>query len=227
MIRLYILVEGETEERFVKNVLAPHLRGHHIDTYPVIVETRRDHLGRKHRGGGNWGKWSRDLQRLTGQQKGNDVRFTTLFDLYGLPAAFPGLKEHGAVANTRLRVERLEEALKASTGDWRFIPYLQRHEFEALVLAGLDALEALLDDQADREGVQKLRALVATTAPEDVDDGENTAPSKRLGALVSSYRKTLHGPLVVESTELAKLRERCTRFNEWIAKLEELSAGVK
>ena len=144
MIRLYILVEGDTEERFVKNVLVPHLRSHDIDTYPVIVETRRDPFGRKHRGGGNWGKWRRDIDRLTGEQKGNDVRFTTLFDLYGLPKGFPGLVEHGTIADTKLRVARLEETLNDAVGDWRFIPYLQRHEFEALVLAGLDSLEAMI-----------------------------------------------------------------------------------
>ena len=59
-------------------------------------------------------KWRRDLQKLTGQQRGPDVRFTTLFDLYGLPANFPGMEEHCSVADTRRRVDLLEAAIRAA-----------------------------------------------------------------------------------------------------------------
>jgi hypothetical protein len=222
VIRLCILVEGQTEEMFVKSVLVSHFQPLDIWIYPQIVETSRDRDGRKHRGGGDWQKWRKDLLRLTGGQPGADVRVTTMFDLYGLPAGFPGLEEHGVVGDTVRRAALLEAALAADIQDWRFIPYLQRHEFEALVLAGLDALKELLD-AGERAGVDPLRAFVAAQAPEDVNDGPETAPSKRLEASVPSYRKTVHGPLVVEATGIARLRAACPRFNAWVTKLEGLS----
>jgi hypothetical protein len=223
-MRLYILVEGLTEEQFATRLLKPHLEPRGISTYPIIVETSRDRHGRKRRGGGDWRMWRRDLVKLTGQQRGSDVRITTMFDLYGLPNQFPGIAQHGAVGDTRRRAELLEEALFADIGDWRLIPYLQRHEFEALVLAGLDALKEILD-AAEHRGVSALQEIVASVPPEDVDDGPDTAPSKRLEASIPSYEKAVHGPLAVETTGLARLRATCPRFAGWVAKLEKLGEG--
>lgn len=72
--------------------------------------------------------------------------------------------------------------------DWRLIPYLQRHEFEALVLASLDALKEVLDPE-EHQGVRVLLALIAAIKAEDVNDGEDTAPSKRLEATSRAIRK--------------------------------------
>lgn len=221
MTRLYVLVEGQTEEQFVRTVLEPHLRGLRIWTQAVIVETNRDAFGRKRRGGGRWKHWLRDLKRLTGQQSGPDVRFTTLFDLYGLPDDFPDLDKHGADPDTARRADALALAMARVVEDHRLIPYLQRHEMEALVLASLDALEELLPPE-DTSGVTTLRGLLAASTPEDINDGAETAPSKRLLACLPSYRKTLHGPLAIEATGLSALRRSCPRFNAWLAKLESL-----
>jgi hypothetical protein len=223
MTRLYVLVEGQTEEEFVKATLKPHLAGWSIWVYPVIVETSRDARGRKRRGGGRWQHWHKDLRRLTSQQTGSDVRFTTMFDLYGLPDDFPGLPEHGTDADTVRRAEQLEAAMAEAVGDWRLIPYLQRHEFEALVLAGLDVLAGLLEDQEDVAGLTALRTAMAGMLPEEVNDGRLTAPSKRLESHIPGYRKTLHGPLVAGGAGLDALRSTCRRFDAWVSKLEALA----
>jgi Domain of unknown function (DUF4276) len=221
--RLYVLVEGQSEEEFVKSVLALHLGAQGTLAIPIIVETSRDRFGRKRRGGGDWTKWRRDLLRLTGQHHGPLARFTTMFDLHGLPRNFPKLAEHRAVADTKRRAELLEAAMSEDVGDWRLIPYLQRHEFEALVLASINELKALLDAQ-DQQGAQTLLALVAAVGPEDVNDGDATAPSKRLEANIPSYQKTVHGPLAIEATGIARIRAACPRFNAWVTRLEALSA---
>lgn len=126
--------------------------------------------------------------------------------------------------DTNRRVELLEMALAADIEDWRLIPYLQRHEFEALVLAELDMLKEVLD-AGEQAGVAALEALVASVPPEDVNDSPETAPSKRLDDAVPSYRKTVHGLLAVEATGLAKLRTACPRFDAWLRRLEALSAA--
>jgi hypothetical protein len=56
-----------------------------------------------------------------------------------------------------------------------------------------------------------------------VDDGERTAPSKRLEDHVPGYSKVLHGPLAVADTGLAAVRHRCPRFHGWITRLETLA----
>ncbi len=48
-IRLGISVEGQTEERFVKDLLAPHLTTFDVFATPVIVTTSRSASGKKQR----------------------------------------------------------------------------------------------------------------------------------------------------------------------------------
>jgi hypothetical protein len=105
------------------------------------------------------------------------------------------------------------------------VPYIQRHEFEALVLAGLNQLRAILDPQ-DFTRLEALRLEVGGASPEDVDDGPQTAPSKRLLRHIPSYQKTVHGPLVVDRVGLAGLRAACPRLDGWIRRLEQLPQGV-
>lgn len=221
MIRLYFVVEGQTEEKFVERVLMPHLQTYGLDIHVLIVETSRDAYGRKRRGGGKWRQWHGDLRRLLAEQRGSIVRVTTLFDLYGLPSDFPQLDRFGGDGDTVRRAQSLEQAMAEAIDDYRFIPYLQRHEFEALVLACLDPLEDLLDAE-EKPGVAALRNEIRHSTPEDVNDGPLTAPSKRLLRHIPSYRKTEHGPLVVEALGLPALRAACPRFGAWVTKLESL-----
>lgn len=222
MTRLYLLVEGQTEERFVKDVLAPHLHARGIWTYPMIVETRRDRVtGRKIRGGGSWSKWKRDMARLVKEQRGTDVRFSTLFDLYGLPHDYPEIDTVGTDTDTVRRAEKLQAAMAKAIDDRRLIPYLQRHEFEALVLASLDQLRELLDP-ADHSGVSELQMSLGTRSPEEINDGETTAPSRRLERHIPSYDKQTYGPMAIELAGLEQVRARCPRFHAWVTTLEAL-----
>jgi hypothetical protein len=223
VIRLSVLVEGPTEGEFVRHVLGPHLDERQVFTRAIVVETRRERsTGAKHAGGGRWSSWLKNLRDLTRDAQ-PDARFSTLFDLYRLPDDFPERALHATIVDTRRRVDALERAMGASVNDSRFIPYLQRHELEALVLVGLDELEALLDSPEDRSGLSLLRAQLRGLAPEDVDDGDATAPSKRLLRHVPSYRKTLHGPLALQAVGLSALRAACPRFDAWVTRLERLS----
>lgn len=225
MMRLYMLVEGQTEEEFVKRVLQQHLSERGISTVPIIVTTKRDRkTGEKRgKGGGHWKHWRRDLERLMGEHSGGNVRFTTMFDLYGLPRDFPKLEQLETLTDTVERADALEKEVYSALEDYRLIPYLQRHEFEALVLASLDELRGLLDAEGDIQGLEQLRNSLSGQPPEDINDGEDTAPSKRLASSIASYDKTLHGPLAVEAAGLEKLRKACPRFNGWMAKLEALA----
>jgi len=222
-MRLIIVVEGQTEEAFVKDVLKPHLDSCGVFTSATIVgKLVAQKRGHRNRGGGHWRHWHRDLQRILGGDRSDNLRVTTLFDLYGLPVDFPGLDEHGADLDTLRRCEALETSLGEVIGDLRFIPYIQRHEFEALVLASLSSLREVLDAEDDLAGLDALEAEIDDVPPEEVNDGEKTAPSKRLVARIPGFSKTLHGPLVTEDTGLTVLRERCPRFGAWIDRLETL-----
>lgn len=221
MIVLTLLVEGDTEETFVKTVLGPHLAARGVYATPIKNETSRSAAGRRYKGGGlHWAGVLKQLRELL-RDKRADYRLTTLFDLYRLPSDFPGMDEHRGIADTSTRVGLLEKAMREAVDDPRFIPYIQRHEFESLVLACLDQLEA--SDPAKRAGIKQLRINIAGLAPEDVDDGAATAPSKRLEQFVVGYRKVLDGPLVTSQAGLDALRRACPRFGAWLTCLEALA----
>ncbi len=64
-LRLGISVEGQTEEAFVKRLLAPHLDRVGIETTPVPVATSRTASGSKVKGGGiNIDRVTHELRRL-------------------------------------------------------------------------------------------------------------------------------------------------------------------
>lgn len=214
-------MEGQTEEAFVNDVLAPHLLNHEIYASATIVGTpKRRGSAPLTKGGGHWPRWERDIRRVLGEQPQTGFRVTTLFDLYGLPSGFPGLRQHAKDSDTGRRCDNLEAALARTISDSRLIPYLQRHEYEALVLASLPSLRALLDAKDDVDGLNALEDEIAGVAPEDVDDGKETAPSKRLRKHIPGYSKTVHGPLAVSDKGLNVLRTKCPRFNTWLCRLE-------
>jgi hypothetical protein len=227
--RLYVVCEGFCEEAFVRTKLRPHLRDRDVWAEAIIVKTSRDHHGHKHRGGGRWKRWANDLERVYREQAGPSAWVTTMFDLYGLPKDFPRRDEIRQLANPAQKVALAEQALEQavrelSEGRW-FIPYVQRHELEALVLACLDDLRRMLDSRADLEGLTTLSAELGETPPEDVNDGKETAPSKRLIRHLPGYDKLLYSEYALCEVALSTLAERCPHFGQWLARLEAIAAA--
>lgn len=92
-VRLHIIVEGQTEEAFVNQVLAEPLALLGIFAAARSVETSR-RRSRIFRGGmTSYSRLKGDLLRWMHQDDNPEVWFTTMIDLYGLdrlPDGFPG-----------------------------------------------------------------------------------------------------------------------------------------
>ncbi len=65
--------------------------------------------------------------------------------------------------------------------------------------------------------------LQACGGPEDIDDGYETCPSRRLKTLYPPLDKVLHGPEVAKAIGIPLLREKCPRFADWVQRLEGLT----
>ena len=108
-----------------------------------------------------------------------DARFTTMFDLYGLPHDFPGYEESTGPRDPDERVRILEDSLRENVADSRFIPYVQLHEFEALLLADPQKLDSQFYE--DSTGIQRLVQMAnGFMSPELIDDGPDSAPWNEL-----------------------------------------------
>ncbi len=70
--------------------------------------------------------------------------------------------------------------------------------------------------------LERIRGKFST--PEDIDDSPDTAPSKRIEALLPRYRKRIDGPLLAQTIGLETIRLECPRFREWMQRLEHFGA---
>ncbi|HXR08153.1 MAG TPA: DUF4276 family protein [Candidatus Acidoferrum sp.] len=225
-IRLYLTVEGETELRFAKETLFTHLAKFEVEVRARMIPTNRK-LGT--RGGAlNFRRLKRNTAHLMKEDASPEARFSTMIDLYALPADYPGWKEAEKESKPADRVLELEKALAAELADSRFIPFLQLHEFEALLYCDLKQIQSRLEG-TDKAIAHLQKEVACFSCPEDINEGDTTAPSKRLIKHVPRYEKLKGriGPLAADAIGLPVLRMKCPHFGQWLTRLEELGQGTQ
>ncbi len=217
MTRLNIVVEGQAEETFVREILY-----HHLIQFGVFATPRKVFHSASSRGGvSQYSKIHMDVSRWCKQDQGAFV--SSFFDLYALPKDFPSRQKAAKESDVYKKITLLEDGFAASVSKANFIPYLQLHEYEALILSQPAKLEVYYPHQTGP--INALAAEIATApTPEHVDEGKDTAPSKRILKHIPGYKKNLAGALVAMEIGLPMIRSRCRHFNEWVTKLENLNA---
>jgi Domain of unknown function (DUF4276) len=58
------------------------------------------------------------------------------------------------------------------------------------------------------------------SGPELINDGVDTAPSKRIASAYPRYAKTIDGPLVIAETGLDAIRRSCPHAHDWLYEIE-------
>ncbi len=141
-MNLVVHVEGQTEERFVDTLLAPHLGAHGYS------KVRAGFIGGMQGGITSWTLAQRDI--VNHLEEDPVCVATTMVDYYGLPATGAS-RWPGRVQASRLpfadKAHTIEHALLASVVQQmgpgfdrsRFVPYVMMHEFEALLFSDCDA----------------------------------------------------------------------------------------
>ncbi len=226
MTRLLIHVEGQTEESFVNDILAPHLYGQGFTN--VSARLLGNARQRERRGGIKaWQAVKRDIARHLLQDAG--AASATFVDFYALPAtgdgAWPGREQANQMAfpskSSSVEFALLREVqgeLGHGALNGRFIPFVVMHEFEALLFScprrfseGIGRPELEAPFQAIRDQFD---------SPEAINDSPHTAPSKRIEALVPGYQKPLYGTLAALEIGLEPMRAECPLFDAWLKRLE-------
>lgn len=223
MTRVRIICEGQTEEEFVNNLLFNHLQAYGVHPIPILIREGR------HKGGDvRYERVCINVRNSLLQEK--TAYCSTLIDFYGLPAKFPGKSD--AKAQSSLNdiaasfCVAFENALRRDIGEnsvRRFIPYVQMHEFEALLFSDPERLANGIG-RPDLYS-ELIRIANSFSTPEHINDSRRTAPSKRIIKLFPGYRlqKPLYGGLAALEIGLPKIRQECPLFNAWLAKLESLT----
>jgi len=220
--RVYVVVEGSTEESFVKEVLGPALRFREVYLIPIILGPPG------HKGGNtNYARVKKDV--LVQLKQDRTACCSTILDFYGLGRGFPGIPLPANLTNIE-KVNRIEQAVKADImaqlpdvrADIRFLPYLQLHEYEGLLFSDPAAFARGIYAPNLSASFQQVRNEFPT--PEDINDGPDTAPSKRVVQLSPGYRKPLHGTLAALEVGINRMRQECPHFREWVERIEALGA---
>ncbi len=219
-VRVNLIVEGHSEETFVRDMLAPSLAPHGVYLTARRIETSRTATQASRGGMTTYAKARRDL--VSWLRQDTSARLTTLFDFYRLPADFPGMESISPRMTPYQKVAHLETALAQDINAPHFIPYIQLHEFEGLLFSDVETIDMVLKPYHSTQlsRLQEIRAGFET--PELINDGETTAPSKRLLALYPRYNKRLFGPRIAERIGLNRLCAECPHFATWLKKLENL-----
>ena len=211
-------MEGQTEERFVKSILEPHLLTKNISLAVTILNTKTVKDGANFKGGiTNYEKVKSDLTRLFHDSSATLV--TTMFDYYGLPTNFPAFATQSGTCYQK--VKQLEDAFAEDINKQNFLPYLQLHEFEALLFSSTQhIIDTMPNSENKKDKLNRIRESFST--PEEINNNPETCPSKRLMKLFPEYTKVVYGTLISSNIGLDVIRSQCPHFNEWLTKLESI-----
>ncbi|MCB1901824.1 MAG: DUF4276 family protein [Rhodocyclaceae bacterium] len=224
MKRVCVVCEGQTEEEFVLQVLAPGFYDLGLNLIPEMIETSPGHKG----GALSYDRVKRHLRNTLRQSSAPVV--TTLFDLYRLDSGFPEFDASRGKLDLERRLEVLTRAMhadvvaEAGCQPDRFIPYIQPYEFEALLFS--DVATLVQTEPAWNGGYDALNAARgAAKSPEHINDRPETKPAAHLERELKnpSYRKRRHGPVAAKKIGLTRIEAECAFFAAWLRQIRGLS----
>lgn len=212
---LNILVEGQTEQEFVTNLMYPYFYSRGISNIRTItIETSPGFKGgdvRYH------ARYKPNIKKILQGQE--DLLVTSLIDYYRLRNDFPNYAESRNMITPVQKVQLIEEGCFQDIGDARFVPYIQLHEFEGLLFSATNGFEELFPDLRGMNKKELIQIVKQYPNPELINDNPATAPSKRLERLIPGYEKPLFGTMIALENGFDVIMQRCPRFREWVETL--------
>ena len=215
MKMVYIYCEGQTEESFINNVLYTYFFNIGIVVVPIICATKRT-ATKKYKGGvREYGKIKSELTKLCRSHKHAYV--TTMFDYYAMPTDTPGIDCTEVDLQKRMHI--IEATVNSDIGEPNCMFHFNLHEFEALLFSHPESF-ALIADEDTVDKLQEIRDTYET--PEHINNSVETAPSKRIEALIPNYAKVKNGALLSEDVGIDAMLAECPHFREWVESIVNL-----
>lgn len=220
MKRIYILCEGQAEERFVTDVLAPAFYEKEIFLTPVVIVTKRT-VNKKYKGGiSTYGKIRSELIALCGQHKNELV--TTMIDYYMLPEDTPGYNNSEKELYDKIAFieKEINRDIAEQSGRTNLICYLSVHEYEALLFSDVNKFKKIINTDDSTSVLDHLNQISAEFEnPEHINTSVETAPSKRILQLLPRYAKVADGTILAKEIGVDSMRRHCPHFNQWLEML--------
>lgn len=225
MKRIHCIVEGPTEVSVFTSLLTPYIQK---KTGAYIIFTSIKYTD------GGIVKFSKMFKEFKEHLKDKEKIVTTFFDYYGINRNH-NFKYYDEAKSGNLNkkegVELLEKGMKESLAEKgynvkNFVPYIQLHEFEALLFSSIEGFNFQFDSP---RVIKELEDVIKKHPnPEEINDSSTTAPSKRIIKIVETtgrdrYNKVVDGESIAMNIGIEKILEKCPRFNNWVSLLIEKS----
>lgn len=227
MIRVFVICEGQTEERFIKDIFASYFNPQKFYIQPLMIPTSKT-------GKGGALNYQRVKDFICDKLKEDENAYlTTMFDYCAIDNNFPGTNNN--ISDIYKKVSFLENEfykdilLTVATARDKFIPYFQLHEFESLLFSDIDKI--ILGDSSWNNNDKKLLDVLDklkdkmneefSNNPECINNSLQTSPSHRLKVIFISpkYKKVLHGNKIAKEIGMVQILNSCRHFKDWCNKL--------
>ena len=204
---IYFIAEGATEVQFIETSLRYYFAERNIG------DIRAFDMG----GSNSYSLYYKDV--TTFLKRENDIIVTSLIDFFRLPNDFPGYESAKKLNGGQQQIEFIETKINERINNQRFVPYIQLHEFEGLMFSDMKGFNQI--PGCDEKILAELKTIVDShTNPELINDGAETAPSKRLKKIIPGYDKPLYGAYIALENGLDSIINKCPRFKVWLDILE-------
>lgn len=219
MSNIFLVVEGETEEKFYKEVFASAFPQHSF--YVAMIPQKKNARRRKNKGGAVSEDVIRNfLIRLLKHDATHCEKVILILDYYGLSKQFISFDKK-STSDLYEAIERIEKDFEEKINSQRFKFILQVHEFEAFLFSRPDILaDELLVPEKEKDFNSILNSY--KNNPELINDHKETSPYNRIKNIVPSFRKTSQGGTIAKRLGVSGIREKCRNFNKLCTIIERI-----
>ncbi|MCX7725864.1 MAG: DUF4276 family protein [Chitinispirillaceae bacterium] len=222
MEKILLLVEGQTEEKFVKELLNSYLNNFGKNAIPTIITTKPNPVGKDFKGGSvDYSELKKQIKKLLNDSSA--LLVSTIIDYYAMSNPFnDGTKIKG---NTPIaKVKYLEDEIRKDINHPKFLPYFSLHEFEAILFSKPEVIVEILginDTPSKNKKLKEIQKICKdfSNNPEEIDDNPKTCPSARIKKIFPSYQKSHHSILICKNIGIDQIKKCCTHFSDWLDRL--------
>ncbi len=223
MASIFLIVEGQTEERFYKDLFANSFPQHYF--YVVVMPNKKNAYRRKEKGGSvSYELCIKNIKRFFNSSS-HCEKIILIYDYYGLHDSF---REHFDGSETTLdnKITSIRNRLESEINSPKFSFVLQVHEFEALMFSQPEKIA----EQFDKPHITKELNKILTNFnnnPELINNSSDTSPSRRIISFFPQYEfgKTTDGISIVTNIGIPKIRQMCSYFNKFCDYINGLPAN--
>jgi Domain of unknown function (DUF4276) len=220
-VEIYIISEGSSEEKFIKEVIAPSFRDLDIYLKPIQLETSNGFKG---------GALNHDRLRINARNILNQypkAYLSSLIDLYALRSDFPCFDESQKLSSPIDKAQYLATKLNIDLVTYvncrveRVITHIQPYELEGLFFSNPQAISLTVPEWGKHHAsLQAIRNEFET--PEHINNSYEKKPSARLEKLLGYKKKALHASRIGQRVGLSTIEKECPHFAAWLQQLRDL-----